>query len=177
MLTDNQLVQQLKDDSVAKREAELALLELAKRHTGLYCGIVHQKMAAANSTRRDDMLADRLSNIYTYARQFDPSYNVKFSTFLADKVKFACMSTPTGNKEFVEITENSSVDEKVYQHIEMDDDIELLEERGGRFQKMMYMRKKGHTWEEVGAEFGITCQAAHKFFNKRLRKMRMANKI
>lgn len=90
IITDNQLVR------AVKHEDNDALLELVKRHEALYFRtILPSRIIAENNGI--DIFCDKFHFFYEAAKKYDPKRKMKFSVYMAQRVKYLCKtlrSTP-----------------------------------------------------------------------------------
>ncbi len=89
-------------DTVGLSEADLiarvqsdadssALLGLISRHTGIYFNVVNRYAAAyPNVIKARDLDDDKLFNIYTFVRDYDPTRGMKLSTYIGDRTDYLC---------------------------------------------------------------------------------------
>lgn len=92
--TDIYLVKKIKDDN-----DEQALKELINRHSGIYMDMIRKFGSKSMSvTQVNDMLDDKDYQIYQAALDYKEDLS-KFSTFLALKTKYICLTNKTQNKK------------------------------------------------------------------------------
>lgn len=92
--TDTLLVNKVKDDNDEK-----ALEELIVRHSGIYVHMIKRFGGKSlNNIQINDMLDDKNYQIYKAALEFDDTKS-KFSTYLAIKTKYLCLTHKTNNKK------------------------------------------------------------------------------
>ena len=92
-LTDTALTQMVKEEN-----DEEALEELISRHSGIYVDMLKKfgfKFLTENQLQ--DIMADKDYTIYKAALEYDSS-RAKFSTHLANKTKWMCLTQKTKNK-------------------------------------------------------------------------------
>ena len=84
-LTDYHLVKRIKN-----KNCEESLLQLSERHSGLYFKIIkkYSKSFFANNINIDEASSDKNLIIWNSAKNFKEDKNVKFSTWLANQVKY-----------------------------------------------------------------------------------------
>lgn len=91
---DQELAQKVKED-----HDQEALVELIERHSGIYVHMI--KCYGSKSLTQDqinNLIDEKDYNIYKAALDFDHSKS-KFSTYLANKTKYACLTEKTLNKK------------------------------------------------------------------------------
>jgi hypothetical protein len=92
--TDTLLVNKVKEDNDEK-----ALEELIVRHSGIYVHMIKRFGGKSlNNIQINDMLDDKNYQIYKAALEFDDTKS-KFSTYLAIKTKYLCLTHKTNNKK------------------------------------------------------------------------------
>ncbi len=84
--TDRELIEQIKttpkDDLV---------VELVNRHTGIYIQIVDKySNLSSGFINKQDLIDQRYTNIYAYALDYDPKRNMKFSSYVGQRIKWEC---------------------------------------------------------------------------------------
>lgn len=91
---DQYLAQKVRDENDQE-----ALVELITRHSGIYIHMI--KCYGSKSLTQDqlnDLIEEKDYNIYKAALDFDHSKS-KFSTYLANKTKYICLTEKTLNKK------------------------------------------------------------------------------
>ena len=95
--------------NVVDKACEASLLELITRHERLYYK-VSQKYSSYNSRHGiplDDISDDKFFIIYRAILAFDPSKNVKFSTWLGNFVRYHSLNHINKSSKFVKTEESS----------------------------------------------------------------------
>tara|TARA_R100000008_G_scaffold48325_1_gene28709 strand:- start:2913 stop:3515 length:603 start_codon:yes stop_codon:yes gene_type:complete len=96
--TDKELTDNLKLDV----NTEESLRELVNRHSGIFLDIVTSyvpKNSASGS--RDDLINDLEYYVYNAGLKYDHTKNTKFSTFLGNEAKWACLNQYNKNKKYL----------------------------------------------------------------------------
>jgi len=94
-LEDNQLIENIK-----KGEDETtSFLEICNRHKNLFYQTVNKYTCGRKKIVRDDFLKDMYIIFYKSIMDFDESRNSKFSTYLANRTKWACINDYHKNKK------------------------------------------------------------------------------
>lgn len=92
--TDEYLVKRIKEE----KDNE-SLKELISRHSGIYVDMIRKFGGKAlTDTQLDDMRSEKDFNIYMAAITHDASQS-KFSTYLANRTKYKCLTNKTTNKK------------------------------------------------------------------------------
>ncbi len=95
----NEEIDTLLIDKVKMYNDEKALCELINRHSGIYINIINRYGGKSlNQSQIKDMIDDKNYQIYKAAIEYNFSKS-KFSTFLANKTKYICLTNKTNNKK------------------------------------------------------------------------------
>tara|TARA_A100001201_G_scaffold127436_1_gene112182 strand:+ start:232 stop:834 length:603 start_codon:yes stop_codon:yes gene_type:complete len=96
--TDKQLTDNLKLDI----DTEESLKELVNRHSGIFLDIVTSYVPrSAPSGSRDELINDLEYYVYNAGLKYDHTKNTKFSTFLGNEAKWACLNQYNKNKKYL----------------------------------------------------------------------------
>jgi len=171
---------------VQKVNDEEALGELISRHSGIYVDMI-RKFGGKSLTENQvaDLMGEKDFNIYKAAIEYNPDKS-KFSTFLAIKTKYLCLTSKTVNKKtnhFVDFDEESfrlasnsvppdeaSADNeiiaKLYSIIDRHPDKlvrQIFEERyfSGKNNKLK-------SWKEISKSVGLSIQGVINIHNRTL---------
>ena len=104
--TDYQLISQIKQNNNSA-----ALTELVTRNTGIYVQVVNS-YTYVPKVERDDLIDHRMVNIYNYALSYDPSKNMKVSSWIGKRIKWDCYKLIENEKE--EINEQTLGSSQTY---------------------------------------------------------------
>ncbi len=175
MTTDLELI-----DLIKNKQDSKALVELASRHTGVYASIVNQYASYSPAVKREDLLDERLTNIWEYAKQYDPLRGMKFSTFVGEQIKFECKTLLSkGYVDKVDVNEQLPDGHNFITTEEARDDLkELLKgaeaEGDVEFSLILSMRSQTPpaTWVEIGRQIGTSHEWARKVYYKRLKELK-----
>jgi len=87
-------------ERVKSERDKIALLELVGRHSGIYLNMIHKMMPAQhdNITKRE-LIAEKDSFIYECALDFNPEYNIKFSTYIGNRIRWRCLNIYNHSKK------------------------------------------------------------------------------
>jgi DNA-directed RNA polymerase specialized sigma subunit len=97
-LTDKQLTDNLKLDI----NTEQCLSELVNRHSGIFLDIVTSYVPKGSpSGSRDDLISDLEFYVYNAGLKYDHTKKTKFSTFLGNEAKWACLNQYNKNKKYL----------------------------------------------------------------------------
>lgn len=96
--TDEYLVARVKDE-----KDDDCLKELIARHSGVYVDMIRKFGGKAlTDTQSSDLMSEKDFNIYMAAMTYDSSQS-KFSTYLANRTKYKCLTNKTLNKKSAHI--------------------------------------------------------------------------
>jgi len=96
--SDKELTDNLKLDI----NTEASLQELINRHSGIFLDIVTSYVPKNSATGcREDLINDLEYYIYNAGLKYDHTKNTKFSTFLGNEAKWACLNQYNKNKKYL----------------------------------------------------------------------------
>ena len=96
--TDKQLTDNLKLDV----DTENSLQELINRHSGIFLDIVTSYIPKGSATGcREDLINDLGYYVYNAGLKYDHTKKTKFSTFLGNEAKWACLNQYNKNKKYL----------------------------------------------------------------------------
>ena len=174
-LTDLHLIKRIKD-----KNCEKSLIELSERHSGLYFKIIkkYSKSFFANNIDLNEATADKNSIIWNSAKNFKEDKNVKFSTWLANQVKYFCLNTLNKkSKDRLVATEDQILDslnekpitQKHENLFEFTGNI-LSQLKDSRIRKIFSLRyssaEKKPSWCIIAEKLQISTQTAINLHNK-----------
>jgi RNA polymerase sigma factor (sigma-70 family) len=173
---------------VKKSNDENALRELIFRHSGIYLDMIKKFGSRSLSHNQiNDMVEDKNYQIYKAALEYDESKS-KFSTYLALKTKYLCLTNKTNNKKnsnivnFDEIeftqehngfdpSEESSRNEsflKIFNLINNhhDERIKLI------FNERYFSNTNGSLkpWKQIASKVGLSIQGCINIHNKTIKE-------
>lgn len=185
---DLELTRMIKED-----QNQEALVELISRHSGIYIHMI--KCFGSKSLSQDqvnDLLDEKDYNIYKAAIDFDESKS-KFSTFLANKTKYICLTQKTLNKkknnfvsydevDFSQVSSGIEPDQECLANENYDRIINmLLKHEDQRIKTIFYERyfcgEKGKLkpWKQIAEQVNLSTQGCINIHNKTLKEFK--NKI
>ena len=95
--SDKELTDNLKLDI----DTEESLRELVNRHSGIFIGIVAYYIPKGSpSGNRQELIDDLEYHVYNASLKYDASKKTKFSTFLGNEAKWACLNQYNKNKKY-----------------------------------------------------------------------------
>lgn len=182
---DSLLVGRVKNDN-----DECALQELVSRHSGIYNDMI-RRFASSGLNDNDivDIINDKEYQIYKAALEFDET-KCKFSTYIALKTKYLCLTKRTNNKknketvnfDDVEYTQESSD----YTPSESAEKQELLnrifnlieghkDHRVRQIFKERYFSNtngKLRSWKDIAHKLDLSIQGCINIHNKTLKELK-----
>lgn len=86
---------------VKENDDKDSLRALVDKHSGIYVEMINRYLyTSENNVAKEDMISEKESFIYNCAKKFDPSINVKFSTYVGNQIKWKCLNYYNANKNF-----------------------------------------------------------------------------
>jgi len=77
---------------------DFCLDKLCNLHSNIYFKMINAFISDKNISLKQELFAECKYQIYFAAKEFDFSKNTKFSTFLANKIKWACLNINMKNR-------------------------------------------------------------------------------
>lgn len=197
-LNDQDLIKNLQED----KDTENSLRELILRHSGVYLHVVEQ-FSRTNKVPHhfQDVINDKDYKIYLSALKFNPEKGCKFSTYVGETAKWACLCS---NNEAIKhyqrfgeridnIQYGEGGEEVFYDSQKIDPEIFKKEkeerraltlrifmekaekdpdERIGKIFKLRYRGDKKVTpWRKISEEMGLSIQGCINIHNSALKKI------
>lgn len=184
-LTDTQLVNNIK-----LTNCEKSLNELINRHSGLCFKIMARfsKSFYANNLDITELYNDKNLIMWNSANSFKADKEVKFSTWLANQIKYSCLNCLNKkNKDRLVATEDKSLDvlkEKNPFNIELQSDNNLFEFtenilsqlKDPRIKKIFSLRyssiEKKPSWCVIADKISVSTQTAINLHNRGIEILR-----
>ena len=184
--SDKELTDNLKLDV----DIEASLQELINRHSGIFLDIVTSYVPKNSTTGcRQDLINDLEYYIYNAGLKYDHTKNTKFSTFLGNEAKWACLNQYNKNKKYLitdtdegrflyenkmSTTEEPFVDEKILLKI-----FNIIEHHPDkRVQQIFQLRyiepqyNKLTPWKTVSSELNMSIQGCINIHNSAIKVIR-----
>ena len=165
-------------DKIKSTKDSSALTELANRHTGLYMSVInHYSGYSRSNIDFDDLREDQYLHIYNWLMKYDPSKNMKFSTYVGENTKFMCMNLLRSiNRKPIFETEDALLNIKSQDTTSLNCDLtdadNLIDDaESSKFKKIVKLRLEGKTWKEVGKKVSLSHEAARKKYLKNINKI------
>ena len=180
-VSDNYLVERIRISN-----CESSLKELIKRHSALCFKIIQKYSSTFYANNIDIMEASSDKNliIWNSAKSFSVDKNVKFSTWLANQMKYSCLNAinrktidrlVTTEDEILDVLKNSITEDADDNLFEFADNI-LSQLKDIRIKKIFSMRYssrcKKPSWCVVAKKMKISTQTAINLHNRGIEVLR-----
>tara|TARA_Y100000004_G_scaffold180163_1_gene224491 strand:+ start:240 stop:836 length:597 start_codon:yes stop_codon:yes gene_type:complete len=183
-LTDSALT-----DLIKAKNDEGALEELISRHSGIYVDMLKRfGMNCLTQNQVSDIMKDKDYVIYKAALEYDES-KAKFSTHLANKTKYMCLTQKTKNKnnritanfddiKFAEKDKSYTPDESCKINDSFTRILNLIEKHKDKrlriiFHERYFCGKRGKLkpWKDVARTLNLSAQGCINIHNKAIREI------
>lgn len=161
-----------------------SLTALCKRHEGLYFDIVKRYCRVDSGCQYfNDLIDSKDSNIYEAVQTFKPDKNMAFSSYLAETVKWKCLSysTALSKNKLTELPEyyqdspdnwTKSPDDQCEINEIIDDFNDFVKNyQDGRLREIVRIRfdekqslSKLASWKQIGKKMGISYETARQIY-------------
>lgn len=180
-VSDNYLVERIK-----LTNCEKSLGELIKRHSAICFKVIKRYASTfyANNINVTDASSDKNLIIWNSAKSFNIHKNVKFSTWLANQVKYSCLNAlnkkskdrlVTTEDEILDVLKEKAPEEDNNNLFEFTDNI-LSQLRDKRIKQIFSMRYSNHhkkpSWCKVAEELNVSTQTAINLHNRGIAVLR-----
>lgn len=180
-VSDNYLAERIKGSN-----CERSLIELIGRHSGLCFKIMsrYSKSFYANNIDIAEASTDKNLIIWNSAKSFSAEKNVKFSTWLANQVKYNCLNAlnkkskdrlVTMEDQILENLKETQAEDEKDTLFEFADNIlsQLKDERIKKIFSMRYSRnRKKPSWCVVAQQMRVSTQTAINLHNRGIQILR-----
>jgi RNA polymerase sigma factor (sigma-70 family) len=172
MVSDLQLIKNVKE----KQDSE-SFNQLLERHTGIYNSIVN-KYSVNICVNKDELIQDKNFNIYQYVLDYDPDRQMKFSSYIGQRIKYQCQTLISKTIPHIELDEGIPFEDcnkkkqeekeilsKAFSILESFDD-----KRVAKIFKLRHSpdNKKETPWWKIGRLLGISTETARTLYYKHL---------
>lgn len=180
ILSDLDLIKNIKN----KKKIDDSLQELVDRHSGIYLDIVNSFLKNCNNdSLKQEIINEKEFAIYNSALKYDENRGTKFSTFLGNEAKWACLNASNKNKKYLELNDNTYdfdtiKDEAEFSINNFKDQIlkdfneQIKSHPDKRIQKIFAMRysgsKKLTPWRKISKEMNLSIQGCINIHNAAL---------
>ena len=180
VLSDKDLINNIKN----KNQINESLQELIDRHSGIYIEIVNSFLRSCNNdSLKDDILKDKDLAIYDSAIKYNEEKGAKFSTFLGNEAKWACLNASNKNKKYLELNdlsfdledikcENQEHADHFKQQVLAEFNEHIKNHPDKRIQKIFSMRYSGNKkltpWRKISKEMKLSIQGCINIHNSAL---------
>lgn len=180
-VSDNYLVERIK-----LTNCEKSLGELIKRHSAICFKVIKRYASTfyANNINVIDASSDKNLIIWNSAKSFNIDKNVKFSTWLANQVKYSCLNALNKKSkdrlvatedEILDVLKEKTPEEDNNNLFEFTDNI-LNQLRDKRIKQIFSMRYSNHqkkpSWCKVAEQLNVSTQTAINLHNRGIAVLR-----
>lgn len=175
-VNDLQLINQIK-----KNNDSNALCELANRHTGIYIYTI-EKYTYIPKIEKEELIDHKLLNFYNYAKDYDPSKNMKFSSYVSMRLSFECKDIITDAKKMkMEEIQNNLIFEDHSEVLEYCQNYsKIIFEKVEKFSdprfieifKLRHEGDKKETWKTISEKLNLTVEGVRKIYLKNIKILR-----
>ena len=180
-VSDNYLVERIK-----LTDCEKSLGELIKRHSAICFKVIKRYASTfyANNINVIDASSDKNLIIWNSAKSFNIDKNVKFSTWLANQVKYSCLNALNKKSKDRLVATEDEILELLKERPEEDPEGNLFEFTGNilnqlkdkRIKQIFSMRystrHKKPSWCKVAEELNVSTQTAINLHNRGIAVLR-----
>lgn len=183
-LTDTDLT-----DLIKENNDELALNELISRHSGIYVDMLKKfGFNCLTQNQVQDIMSDKDYVIYKAALEYDHT-KAKFSTHLANKTKYMCLTQKTKNKnskistnyedvQFSQKDKASTPDQSCNINDSFDRVLNLIEKHKDKRLKVIFHERyfcgkggKLKPWKEVAKKINLSAQGCINIHDKAIKEL------
>lgn len=180
VLSDQDLINNIKN----KNQINESLQALIDRHSGIYIEIVNSFLRSCNNdSLKDDILKDKDLAIYDSAIKYNTEKGAKFSTFLGNEAKWACLNASNRNKKYLALNDSTfDLEDIKYENQEHTDHFKqqvlaefnehIKNHPDKRIQKIFSMRYSGNKkltpWRKISKEMKLSIQGCINIHNAAL---------
>ena len=180
VLSDQDLINNIKN----KNQINESLQALIDRHSGIYIEIVNSFLRSCNNdSLKDDILKDKDLAIYDSAIKYNTEKGAKFSTFLGNEAKWACLNASNRNKKYLALNdstfdledikcENQEHTDHFKQQVLTEFNEHIKNHPDKRIQKIFSMRYSGNKkltpWRKISKKMKLSIQGCINIHNSAL---------
>ena len=181
------LVEQIKESN-----NEEALGELVNRHSGIFYSMINKLSSGVlTPTEVSDIKNDKELEFHKIALDYDPECQCKFSTYLATRTKYLCLSQRGKNKKapffvdfekVLEKKEDSSLffedleeeEEKVYELSLIKEALDKTPKQTRQIFQERYFSggSKLKSWQKIAKSVGLSTQGVINIHNRAIEKLK-----
>ncbi len=171
MIPDSVLISRVKDSADSA-----ATLELINRHSGVYIDVISQ-YAFSPKIQMPELKDDRIYNIFSWIKDFDPTRETQFGSYVGKKTRWMCLNIINRDHESVEMDVNAPNTDMDTQGA-ADRHTDLAEIRGEvakvkdpvfwKIFKLRFDGKRPRSWREIAERIDMSHEGARKHFFKHI---------
>jgi RNA polymerase sigma factor (sigma-70 family) len=184
-MKESECIENIKNN-VLLEQSVIALYEL---HSNIYYKIIHKYFNDSKFIdKKNELIKDCFYNIYFAAREFDSSKNTKFSSYLANKARWACLNFFNSEKKKNKLSAQQEQSDKINNSLLKDllskerfNTIieEINKDQDPRVEKIFKYRyfdcesNKLTSWKDVSSKLSLSVQGCINIHNKFLKKLKL----
>ncbi len=168
-MNDYDLANKVKNDACSN-----SMMEICARHSGVYLQKIERSLPDCYPEKQE-MINDRLYKMWEYINDYDPSKNMKLSTYIGQRAMWECLNIFNRSRQTEELDNTLEFSyEQEFENLnqEMLSEIFLLAENYGdsRARKILELRfntQKPMPWKKIAANLGLNTNTViniHKKF-------------
>lgn len=165
---------------IQKYDCNDSLKELISRHTPI-CHHIHQKYQnkmTESGVLSDGGFSEKEYIIYSTAKSYDPAKGTKYSSHLANHVRYFCLNSMKGKEVATDIDVIDSLQENgkdeffnkqnFYLNLSYINNIinQFNDKRVKEIFELRYFSAKKHTWEKISKKVNLSIQSTITIHNK-----------
>lgn len=145
-----------------------ALNELVARHSGIFYQVV-KSYSWVPPVEQQDLIDHKAYFIYNYALDFKPEKNVKFSSYVGQRIKYECQGLIGKNQNVDEISDNIPAPTPVDYNSEVMDFIvknasKIDDDKFLKIFKLRHYSEKKKSWKAIGDLLEMSDEGARKIY-------------
>jgi RNA polymerase sigma factor (sigma-70 family) len=181
-MTDLELINNIKNNQDSD-----SLKDLDFKHSGICMQMIKKYEPVLKNSGIDvnEIYQDKISVVYKSALNFNPSKNVKFSTWLGNQMRYYCLNMLNKNNHFISM-DNENIknivekkqpivlpETKMRENSDLIFDIlnQMKDDRALRIFQLRYFTNKNKklSWHKIAKKINISTQTAINIHNKCLK--------
>lgn len=161
-----------------------ALKELENRHTGIYNEIVkkYYKHLTDFGVNAQDVSSDKLFVLYKSVMSFDPTKNVKFSTWLGNQARYYCLNCINKKNNLLNMDQESLIALLEKNQMKSNDNLSKIKEKSDQifsilsrikderiqtiFRLRYFQGSKPTPWSKIGKKLKVSTQTVINLHEK-----------
>jgi len=171
-------------ENIKCKNCNSSMKELEERHSGICYSMIKKYYNTMSSIGLDptEVAKEKDYIIYKSALNFNPSKNIKFSTWVGNQMRFHCLNSMNKNNNLISMESDtiknviekrqSNENESIFSNKEKTEFIfNLLQQlKDKRIEKIFKLRyfseRKNMSWSKIGKQLNISTQTVINIHNK-----------